>query len=51
MVLHRIAGGDAAGFIVKGDNNESADSSRPSASQLIGHAVLHFPKGGSGSAG
>ncbi len=46
VVLHRIIGGDANGFIVKGDNNESTDPSHPTASQLIGHAVLHLPQGG-----
>jgi signal peptidase I len=46
-VLHRIIRGDAAtGFTFKGDNNESIDPLKPTADKLIGHAVLHIPKGG-----
>lgn len=46
-VLHRIIGGDAThGYVFKGDNNESTDIDTPTADQLIGHAVLHVPKGG-----
>ena len=46
VVLHRIIDGDAAGFVIKGDNNQSIDVLRPSAGQLIGRAVLHIPHGG-----
>lgn len=46
-VLHRIIGGDdSTGFVFKGDNNDSIDPLRPTGDQLIGHAVLHVPKGG-----
>ncbi|GAA4922517.1 DUF5305 family protein [Actinoplanes utahensis] len=46
-VLHRIIGGDgAAGYVLKGDNNESIDVDNPTAEQMIGRAVLHVPGGG-----
>ncbi|WP_248293670.1 DUF5305 family protein [Actinoplanes sp. TBRC 11911] len=46
-VLHRIIGGDAAtGYVFKGDNNQSIDIPTPTAGEVIGHAVLHVPKGG-----
>jgi signal peptidase I len=43
VVLHRIVGGDAAGWIMRGDNNQSEDSVRPSSSQVIGRAIAHAP--------
>ena len=43
-VLHRIIGGDAAGWTVKGDNNQSVDAERPPSSAIVGRAVLHVPK-------
>ncbi|MCU1365436.1 MAG: hypothetical protein JWN39_1075, partial [Ilumatobacteraceae bacterium] len=43
VVLHRIVGGDATGWIMRGDNNQSEDSIRPSSSQVIGRAALHAP--------
>lgn len=43
VVLHRITGGDAAGFVLKGDNNQSKDSTTPAADELMGRAVLHIP--------
>ncbi|MCU1461321.1 MAG: hypothetical protein JWO37_1396 [Acidimicrobiales bacterium] len=46
VVLHRIIGGDATGFVMKGDSNQSIDPTRPTAKQLIGRAVLHLPKFG-----
>ncbi|GAA4597359.1 signal peptidase I [Actinoplanes octamycinicus] len=47
QILHRIIGGNAeTGFVFKGDNKESVDGDNPTADQLIGHAVLHVPKGG-----
>jgi signal peptidase I len=46
VVLHRIIRGDANGFVIKGDNNESIDPLHPTAKQLIGRAVLHVPHGG-----
>jgi len=44
VVLHRIVGGDANGFVIKGDNNQSTDPIHPRADQIIGRAVLHIPK-------
>jgi signal peptidase I len=46
VALHRIVGGDADGFTLKGDNNESVDVDHPAAVDLIGKAVLHIPHGG-----
>lgn len=46
LVLHRIIGGDAAGFVLKGDNNQSNDSTNPGADEVIGRAVLHIPNVG-----
>jgi signal peptidase I len=47
VVLHRIVGGNAtSGFLMKGDNNHSIDPLHPTASQVIGRAVLHIPKVG-----
>ena len=45
-VLHRVIGGDAGGFITKGDNNQSVDPARPTSTQALGRAVLHIPSGG-----
>ncbi|WP_127497651.1 signal peptidase I [Actinoplanes solisilvae] len=45
-ILHRIIGGDGAGFTTKGDNNQSTDPGRPTAADLLGRAVLHIPAGG-----
>ncbi len=46
VVLHRIVAGDAAGFVMKGDHNQSIDPTKPAASQVIGRAILHIPGGG-----
>lgn len=46
VVLHRITGGDAAGFVLKGDNNQSNDPTKPAAGEVIGRAVLHIPNVG-----
>jgi len=46
LVLHRIVGGDASGYEIKGDNNQSVDPIHPTARQIIGRAVLHLPKVG-----
>jgi signal peptidase I len=43
VTLHRIVGGNANGFLIKGDNNQSVDPTHPRASQIIGRAVLHIP--------
>lgn len=46
-VLHRIIGGSgSAGFVMKGDNNESTDPLTPTTEEMIGRAVLHVPHGG-----
>jgi signal peptidase I len=46
-VLHRIIAGDGkAGYVFKGDNNQSTDVVYPTADEVIGKAVLHVPKGG-----
>ncbi|MEU4238060.1 DUF5305 family protein [Actinoplanes sp. NPDC026619] len=46
-VLHRIIGGSgSAGFVMKGDNNESIDPLTPTTEEMIGRAVLHVPHGG-----
>jgi signal peptidase I len=46
-VLHRIIGGSgSAGFVMKGDNNQSIDPLTPTTEELIGRAVLHIPHGG-----
>ncbi|MFF5079910.1 DUF5305 family protein [Actinoplanes sp. NPDC000266] len=46
-VLHRIIGGDgSAGFVFKGDNNQSIDRPHPTTEEIIGRAVLHVPHGG-----
>ncbi len=46
LVLHRIVGGDARAFDLKGDNNESIDTATPGADDIIGREVLHVPKVG-----
>ena len=46
VILHRIIGGDASGYVIKGDNNQSTDPARPIGDQLIGRAVLHVAHGG-----
>ncbi|AMM31603.1 hypothetical protein SA2016_0915 [Sinomonas atrocyanea] len=46
IALHRIIGGDAAGFAIKGDNNQSTDIDHPTAEQIIGRAVVHVPQAG-----
>ncbi len=44
-VLHRIVGGDGeTGFVLQGDNNQSADAARPAGGDLIGRAILHIPR-------
>ncbi len=45
-VLHRIIGGDANGFVMKGDNNQSIDPFHPTPSQILGRAALHISHGG-----
>jgi len=46
-VSRRITGGDDdAGFVFKGDNNESIDPLKPKADKLIGGVVPHVPRPG-----
>jgi signal peptidase I len=46
-ILHRIIGGNgSAGFVMKGDNNESIDPLKPTTAEMIGRPVLHVPRGG-----
>jgi signal peptidase I len=44
VILHRIVGGNANGFVIKGDHNRSVDPTHPRASQIIGRAVLSIPR-------
>lgn len=46
VVLHRIVGGDASGFDLRGDHNTSLDDAHPAADELIGSQVLHVPGAG-----
>ncbi|MCW2600464.1 MAG: peptidase, partial [Frankiales bacterium] len=46
VVLHRIIGGGPAGYVFKGDNNQSIDPTRPTQEQLAGRAVYHLARGG-----
>jgi signal peptidase I len=46
VVLHRIIGENASGFVMKGDNNQSIDPTYPTAAQIVGRSVLHIPQGG-----
>ncbi|MGZ4701941.1 MAG: S26 family signal peptidase [Ilumatobacteraceae bacterium] len=46
QILHRIIAGDASGYDMKGDSNQSIDPTHPRADQLIGRAVLHIPNAG-----
>jgi signal peptidase I len=43
VVLHRIVGGDATGYVLRGDHNASVDVVRPAAADVVGRAVLHVP--------
>ena len=42
-VVHRIVGGDADGFELKGDNNTSIDPWRPTQEQIIGQVWFRIP--------
>ena len=46
VVLHRIIGGDARGYVMKGDNNQSTDVLHPTPDLVVGRAILHLPQGG-----
>ena len=46
VVLHRIIGRNATGFVMKGDNNQSIDPTYPTPAQVVGRAMVHIPHGG-----
>ena len=46
VVLHRIIGRSGAHYIIKGDNNNFVDPTRPVRAQLVGKLWLHVPHGG-----
>jgi signal peptidase I len=43
LVVHRIVAGDASGFVVQGDNKESPDPWRPTASDIVGSSWIELP--------
>ena len=43
LVVHRIVGGDAEGFVVQGDNRGGPDVWRPTAATILGAVRLHAP--------
>ena len=45
-IIHRIIGGDAAGWEMQGDNNSWVDPFTPSGDEVLGVAKLHLPKVG-----
>ncbi len=47
VVIHRIVGGSGEeGFVMQGDNKESADSWRPTSEDVIGEELVTIPRGG-----
>lgn len=46
LVIHRVIGADANGFITQGDNRETADPWRATDSDIRGAAWAHIPKVG-----
>jgi signal peptidase len=40
-IIHRVVGGDASGFVTRGDNRTTNDPWTPSAGRVDGHVVLH----------
>lgn len=45
LIVHRIVGGDARGFELRGDARSTADADRPGAADLVGRVVLVVPHG------
>jgi signal peptidase len=41
-IIHRIVGGDASGFVTRGDNRTTNDPWTPSAGHVDGHVVAHL---------
>ena len=46
IVMHRIVGGDSAGFITQGDRNDWLDEDRPSSDEILGSLFVRVPNGG-----
>ncbi|WP_242511372.1 S24/S26 family peptidase [Pengzhenrongella frigida] len=50
-IIHRAVGGDAAaGWEMKGDNNDFVDQFTPKGAEILGTAKLHLPKVGRAAA-
>ncbi|UJP40953.1 signal peptidase I [Cellulomonas palmilytica] len=45
-IIHRVIGGDADGWVVRGDNNSFTDPFEPAGDEVLGVAQLHVPKVG-----
>jgi signal peptidase len=45
-VIHRIVGGSASGYVVRGDNRTAVDPWRPTESDIVGSAWLYVPRAG-----
>lgn len=45
MVIHRIVGEEADGFVTQGDNRDSPDSWRPTADDTVGRVWFSIPGG------
>ncbi|WP_315098103.1 signal peptidase I [uncultured Cellulomonas sp.] len=45
-IIHRIIGGDAAGWQIQGDNNDWVDPFAPTDDEVLGVATFHLPKVG-----
>ncbi|KQY23185.1 hypothetical protein ASD16_11490 [Cellulomonas sp. Root485] len=45
-IIHRIIGGDADGWEMKGDNNSWVDPFAPAGDEVLGVARIHLPKVG-----
>jgi signal peptidase len=43
LIVHRITGGDATGYVTKGDANSSPDPWRPAASDIAGKLTVRVP--------
>jgi hypothetical protein len=46
MVIHRIVGEEADGFVTQGDNRDSPDSWRPTNDDIVGRVWFSVPGGG-----
>lgn len=46
LVIHRIVGGDANGYVTQGDNNPSPDPWRPTFDDIDGTVLFHVPMAG-----